>query len=149
MVYPGTGAVTVSVMVVVADRTPEVPVIVIVEAPPTTQLVELPAVSVSTLLPVAGLVPKVAVTPLGSPDAASVTGPAKLPESITLMVSVALAPCASDRVDAEGLSEKLPVDVPQVVPLTANDVGTALVVPFQVPLNPMPEMLPPAGTLPL
>lgn len=43
---------------------------------------------------------------------------------------------------------KLPV-APQVVPLTANEVGAALVAPFQAPLNPTPVTLPPAATLPL
>jgi hypothetical protein len=38
---------------------------------------------------------------------------------------------------------------PQDVPLTAKLVGTALVVPFQVPLKPMPVLLPPAAMLPL
>lgn len=90
--YAGVGAEIISEIVVVADREPELPVIVIVEAPPTTQLVELPAANVSTLLPVAGLVPKVAVTPLGSPDAASATGPVNPPESITSMVSVPIPP---------------------------------------------------------
>jgi hypothetical protein len=64
------------------------------------------------------------------------------------MVSVPLAPCAIDRVAAEGLSVKLPV-APQVVPLIAKEVGTALVVPFQVPLKPMPVRLAPAAMLPL
>ena len=35
------------------------------------------------------------------------------------------------------------------VPFTANVVGTALVVPFQEPLNPMLPSLPPAGIVPL
>jgi len=38
---------------------------------------------------------------------------------------------------------------PQDVPLTAKLVGTALVVPFHVPLKPMPVLLPPAAMLPL
>jgi hypothetical protein len=54
-----------------------------------------------------------------------------------------------DSVAAEGLSVKPPTGAPQVTPLTANDVGTALVTPFQVPLNPMPDRLPPARMLPL
>jgi hypothetical protein len=66
------------------------------------------------------------------------------------MVSVPLAPGATDRVAAEGFSVKLPCEVPpQAVPLMAKFVGTALVEPFQVPLNPMPVALPPAGMLPL
>jgi hypothetical protein len=53
------------------------------------------------------------------------------------------------KVEADDLSVKLPAAVPQIVPLSATDVGTALVELFHVPLNPMPERLPPAGMLPL
>jgi hypothetical protein len=137
--------VTVSAMVVVALKEPEVPVIVTVDVPVVAVLL---AVNVTTLDPVVGLVPNAAVTPLGKPEAARVTEPANGLTSVTVIVSVPLAPCAIDRVDAEGLSVKLPV-APQVVPLTANDVGTAFVVPFQVPLNPTPDTVPPAATLPL
>jgi hypothetical protein len=132
-------------MVVVAVRLPEVPVIVTVDVPTVAAAL---AVNVSTLVEVVGLVANAAVTPVGRPDAARVTEPANGLTSVTVIVSVPLAPCAIDRVDAEGMSVKLPV-APQVVPLTANDVGTALVVPFQVPLNPTPETVPPAATLPL
>ncbi len=37
----------------------------------------------------------------------------------------------------------------QAVPLTANDVGIWLVLLFQVPLNPTPTYVVPAGMLPL
>src|ERR1019366_8747131 len=135
-------------MVVVAVRVPEVPVMVTVAAPAVAVLL---AVSVSTLELVdeAGL--NEAVTPLGSPVAVNDTLPVNGLTSVTVMVSVLLAPCAIDRVAAEGLSVKLPVGavLPQVVPLMANDVGTALVTPFQVPLNPIPVRLPPAAILPL
>jgi hypothetical protein len=91
-----------------------------------------------------------AVTPVGMPEAANATLPVKGLTSVTVIVSVALAPWAIERVDAEGASLKLPVDAaPQVVPLTAKDAGTAFVEPFQVPLKPMPVALPPAGMLPL
>jgi hypothetical protein len=39
--------------------------------------------------------------------------------------------------------------LPQVFPFTANEVGIALVIPFQVPLNPNPLVLAPAATWPL
>ena len=78
---------TVSAMVVVAVRVPEVPVIVTV-APPV--VVELLAVSVSTLVEVVGLVAKAAVTPAGSPVAERVTLPANGLTSVTVMVSVPL-----------------------------------------------------------
>lgn len=104
---------------------------------------------VTTLEPVdeAGL--NEAVTPAGIPDAAKVTPPVNGLTSVTVMVSVPLAPWAIVRVDAEGASLKLPPPplLPQVVPLIANDVGTALEMPFQLPLNPIPVRLPPAGML--
>jgi hypothetical protein len=90
-----------------------------------------------------------AVMPLGIPEAVNATLPVNGLTSVTVMVSVALLPWAIVKVDAEGVSLKPPVAAPQVVPLTAKDAGTALVTPFQVPLNPMPVRLPPAGMLPL
>lgn len=145
-VKPGL-EVIVSAIVVFAVSAPEVPVMVTVEVPAVAVAL---AVIVTRLVFVAGLVPKVAVTPLGNPEAARVTAPVKGLTSVTVMVSVALAPWATESVAAEGLSVKLPVvAAPQVMPLTANDVGTALVEPFQVPLKPTPVTLPPAATLPL
>jgi hypothetical protein len=138
---------TVSATVVDEVSEPEVPVMATVDVPAFAVLL---AVSVSTPVPVVGLVPNAAVTPVGNPDAARVTLPAKGLTSVTVMVSVALPPWVTAKVAAEGLSEKLPVPVPpQVTPLSANDVGTELVVPFQDPLNPMPARLPTAGILPL
>lgn len=90
-----------------------------------------------------------AVTPVGMPEAANDTLPVNVPVSFTVMVSVPLAPRAIDNPVAEGVSVKPEIGAPQVVPLTAKEAGTALVAPFQVPLNPMPETLPAAGTLPL
>ena len=81
--------VTVNAMVVAAVSVPELPVIVIVADP--TAAVEL-AVRVNTLVLVAGLVPNDAVTPVGIPDAARVTEPANRLTSVTVMVSVLLAP---------------------------------------------------------
>ena len=81
--------VTVSAMAAVAVKEPEVPVTVIVEVPAVAVLL---AAKVKMLLPVAGLVPNVAVTPVGIPDAARVTLPLKGLTSVTVMVSVPLAP---------------------------------------------------------
>ena len=53
------------------------------------------AVSVSTLLPVVGLVPKLAVTPAGSPEADKVTLPVNPPVGFTVMVLVPLPPCVT------------------------------------------------------
>jgi hypothetical protein len=143
----GVLAATVSDTVAVSVSEPEVPVMVTADVPMVAALL---AASVSTLLPVAGLVPKVAVTPLGNPDAARVTLPANGLMSVMGMASVALLPCVTVSADAEGASVKLPVAVvPQVFPLMANAVGIALVTPFQVPLNPNPLVLPPAATRPL
>ena len=139
----GVLAATVKATVVVSVSEPEVPVIVTVEVPTVAVLL---AVSVSTLLPVAGFVPKAAVTPLGNPDAARVTLPVNGLMSVTEMVSVALLPCVTESADCEGASAKVPiVGLPQVFPLMANDVGIALVAPFQVPLKPNPLVLPRRG----
>jgi hypothetical protein len=100
--------VTVSVMEVVALSVPEVPVMVIGYAPAT---VDAATVKVTTLDVVddAGL--NAAVTPVGSPDAAKVTLPVNGLMSVTVMVSFPLAPGATDSVDAEGFSVKLPLPV--------------------------------------
>jgi len=78
---------TVSVMDVLAVSVPELPVMVTVDVPAVAEAL---AVRVSRLLPVVGLVPKVAVTPLGKPEAARVTLPVNGVTSATVMVSVTL-----------------------------------------------------------
>ena len=83
------GLVTVNATVVLAVRLPDVPLMVTVDVPTVAELL---AVSVNTLDPVAGLVPKEAVTPLGRPDAARVTLPLNPFAPVTVMVSVALLP---------------------------------------------------------
>ena len=91
-------AVIVNAMVVLAVRAPDVPVMVTVDVPTAA---ELPAVKVSTLDTVAGLVANDAVTPAGSPEAARVTLPLNPPISATVIVLVALAPWVMVRVDGE------------------------------------------------
>lgn len=59
------GAVMVRAILVVAVREPEVPVMVTFAVPPAAVLL---AVNVRTLVPLVGLVPHVAVTPLGRLD---------------------------------------------------------------------------------
>jgi len=100
--------VTVTATVVVAVRVPEVPVIVSVNVPAAAVLA---ADTVSTLLDVAGLVPNEAVTPVGIPDAANVTPPVNPPASVTVMVSVALAPAATlkDAAERVNVNEGFPV----------------------------------------
>ena len=75
---------------VLAVVVPEAPLIVTVTGLPVVAV--LLAVNVTTLLPVVGLVPKAAVTPLGKPEAASVTLPLNPSTSATETVSVALLP---------------------------------------------------------
>jgi hypothetical protein len=129
---------------VVADREPEVPVMITVAVPEAAVLL---AFNVSTLAPVVGFVAKAAVTPLGNPDALSATLPVNPPTSVTAIVSVALPPGTIDRAEAEGESVKLPPPL-QVTPFKANDVGTAFVTLFHVPLKPTLVRLPPAGMPP-
>jgi len=102
-------ALTVRASVVDAVRLPEVPVMVTVAAPVVAVLL---AVSVSTLVPVVGFVPNAAVTPLGRPDAASVTLPLNPPTSVTEMVLVPLLPCVIVRLLGESESVKLGVADP-------------------------------------
>ena len=68
---------------------PEVPVTVTVAVPVVAVLL---AVNVRTLVEAVGLVPKLAVTPEGSPDADKVTLPVKPPEGVTVIVLVPLLP---------------------------------------------------------
>ena len=105
-------AVTVSASVVVAVRLPEVPVMVTVDVPVVAVAL---AVSVSTLVPVVGLMPNAAVTPLGRPDAASVTLPVNPFTSVTVMVLVPLLPWVTDRPLGESESVKLAVAAPASV----------------------------------
>jgi hypothetical protein len=100
---------TVRANVVVAVRLPEVPVMVTVDVPVVAVAL---AVRVSTLVPVVGFVPKVAVTPLGKPDAANVTLPVNPPTSVTVMVLVPLLPCVMVRLLGESESVKLGVADP-------------------------------------
>lgn len=100
---------TVRASVVVAVKLPEVPVIVTVDDPVVAVLL---AVNVSTLVPVVGFVPNVAVTPLGRPDAASVTLPVNPPRSVTVTVLVPLPPCVIVRLLGESDKVKLGVEDP-------------------------------------
>jgi len=122
---PVPPVVTASVIVVVAVSVPEVPVIVTVEAPVVAVLL---AVSVRTLLPVVGLVPNAAVTPVGRPEAARVTLPVNGLTSVTVMVSVTPAPCATVREAADDESVKLPPD-PGTVTVMVTELVTVPLVP--------------------
>jgi hypothetical protein len=102
-------ALTVSASTVVAVRLPEVPVMVTVAVPVVAELL---AVRVSTLVPVVGFAPNDAVTPLGRPDAASVTLPVNPPTSVTVIVLVPLLPWVIERLLGESESVKLGVADP-------------------------------------
>lgn len=97
------GAEIVSEMLVVCVREPEVPVIVIVLVPVVAVLL---AVNVILLLEVVGLVPKLAVTPLGRAEVDSVTEPVNPPEGVTVMVLDPLEPCVTDTLLGEADSVK-------------------------------------------
>jgi hypothetical protein len=127
---------TVRAMVVLAVLPPDVPVIVTIAGPVAAVP---PAATVTTLLPVVGFVPNVAVTPLGRPDASSVTLPVNPPRSVTVIVSVALLACVTESDVAAAASVKDGFDTDPIVQgvlFSANEVGTALVTLFHVPLNP-------------
>jgi hypothetical protein len=92
-VKPGAGL-TVSASVALLLKVPEVPVIVTVDVPATAVLA---AVRVSVLMPDLTAL-RVAVTPLGSPDAASATVPLKPEISVIAMLLAPLAPAVTLKV---------------------------------------------------
>lgn len=122
--------VTVSKIDVLAVRLPEVPVMVTVEVPVAAELL---AVKVSTLLPVVGLVPNSAVTPLGKPEEDSSTLPLNPSMSVTVIVSVALEPCATDKVDGDEERVKLGFCPTTTVPelLLSTETFSGVSVPFE------------------
>lgn len=69
------------------------------------------AVNVTELVEVVGLVPKLAVTPEGKPEADSVTLPVNPPEGVTVTVLLPLPPCVTLTLDGEAESEKFGVGV--------------------------------------
>jgi hypothetical protein len=89
---------------VVCVRLPDVPVTVTVAVPSAAVLL---AFNVNVLVPVVGLVPKAAVTPLGSPEADNVTLPVKPLDGVTVTALVPLAPGAIVRLLGEADREKL------------------------------------------
>jgi hypothetical protein len=95
---------------------PPVPVTVIVAAP---SVAVLDAVKVRTLLlPVAGFVPKLAVTPDGNPPALKVTPPVKPPLRVIVIVLVPLAPRLTVRLAGLAESAKSGVGGPGSAPKT-------------------------------
>lgn len=88
-------AVTVRLTVVVCEMLPDVPVMVTVAVP--SEAVAL-AVRVKVLVLVAGFGLKLAVTPVGKPDAARVTFPLNPLDGVMVMVLVPLVPCTTLKV---------------------------------------------------
>jgi hypothetical protein len=82
-------------------------VIVTVDVPTVAVAV---AVNVTELVEVVGLVPKVAVTPLGKPEADRVTLPVNPPEGVTVMVLLALLPWVTLTLEGEADNEKFGPD---------------------------------------
>jgi len=123
---------TVNVMCVDAVVEPEVPLMVTVNAPVVAVLL---AVNVTTLLPVVGFVPNAAVTPLGKPEAARVTLPVNPPVSVTVMVSVAVAPCVTESDDADGDSVKPGVVLAATLSVMLVDAVVEPEVPLMVTVN--------------
>jgi len=93
-------------MVVVCVSVPEVPVTVTVAAPVVAVLLAV-SVNVLVLVVLAGL--KLAVTPLGRPEAARLTEPVKPFTGVTVMVLVPLAPRLIVTLAGEAESEKFGV----------------------------------------
>lgn len=100
-------AFTVNEIDVVWLSVPDVPVIVTDDVPVVA--VEL-AVKVTTLVPVVGFVPKLAVTPLGSAEFESDTLPVKPPDGLTVIVELPLLPCVTVKLLGEADSEKFGPD---------------------------------------
>jgi hypothetical protein len=100
-------AFTVNEIDVVCVNEPDVPVIVTVEVPVVA--VEL-AVNVTELVEVVGLVPKLAVTPDGRPDADKLTLPVNPPEGVTVIVLLPLLPWVTLKLLGDADSVKLGED---------------------------------------
>ena len=83
---------------------PEVPVIVTVKVPLVAVLL---AASFTTLVEVVGLVPNVAVTPEGRPEADKFTLLVNPPEGVTVIVLFPLLPWVTVRLAGEADSVKL------------------------------------------
>lgn len=96
------------------------------------------AVKVSVLVEVVGLVPKLAVTPLGRAELLSVTLPVNPPEGLTVIVLLPLVPCLTVRLAGEAESEKFGVaaafTVREIVVVCVSDPDVPVMVTVEVPV---------------
>src|SRR5262249_39606377 len=126
---------TVRLMVVVCVRVPEVPVTVTVAVPTVAVLL---AVNVKTLVEVVGLVPKLAVTPAGRPDADKVTLPVKPFRLLTVIVLLPVPPCVTATLAGEAESEKSgcagAFTVSETVVVCVSEPETPVIVTVAVPV---------------
>ena len=131
--FGAAGAAIVSEILVVCVSEPETPVTVMVLVPVVAVLL---AVKVRALVPVVGLVPNVAVTPLGRAEVESVTDPVKPPDGVTVMVLLPLVPWVTLRLVGEAESVKLGEDAAggrtQLFAELENSNWTVYVVPLAV-----------------
>jgi hypothetical protein len=135
-------------MVTLPVSVPEVPVIVTVDVPTVAVLL---AVNVSTLVVVVGLVPNATVTPLGRPEAESVTLPANGLTSVIVMVTVQLPPWGSVHVVGEDAIVKLPVDgttVSGMVVVAVVEPEVPVMVTVYVPAVNVNPLVPVVGLVP-
>jgi len=117
-------ATIVRVMAAVSVTEPPVPVIVMGKVP-VAALLE--TVRVRTLVDVVGLVPNVAVTPLGRVEVVRDTLPVNPPEGVTVIVLDPLAPCAMLKL--AGLADRVKLGVPPV-PIVRVIVAARVIVPL-------------------
>jgi len=120
----------------VAVLEPDVPVIVMVARPVVAVLL---AVNVSVLVVAVGFGLNAAVTPLGTPEAESVTLPENPPEGVTVIVVVALAPpsvtliCSGDAASVKPPPPVPPVMVSEMVVVFTNAPDVPVTVIVDVP----------------
>lgn len=124
-------AFTVNEIDVVWLSVPETPVIVTELVPVVA--VEL-AVKVTTLLPVVGFVPKLAVTPAGRADVESDTLPVNPPLGVTVIVELPLLPCVTVKLLGEADSVKFGPDTGGKVTQLFAELENSSWITYEVPL---------------
>ncbi len=138
---PVVAGLTVNAIVAVCVSEPDVPVTVMV-AVPVVAVALAASVSVLVVLPLAagvtGFALNAAVTPLGRPDAASVTALANEFCDVIVMVLVPLAPCVTETLAGDALAVKFgvatAVTVSAIVVLAVSAPDVPLMVTVAVPV---------------